>query len=261
MKKNVFIMGLAATAAFICSCTKQNTNSIIQSKMFEIVSISQTIEGKDVFDTCVENLQNNYELEFTLPVEKTLRKGIEKTIIEKVLYNDSITDFQEALIYDFKTWKNTWINDVKEAQEDGDLCWWGNYECEIGGAVSMQHQGMVEFTTHNYFYLGGAHGMHNSQIFHFDEKTGKELLIDDIFCGNYTAVLNSLVREAAADADGVDDPYSVEIHDNFFITTYGIQMHYDAYEIGCYAAGDFDLPIDYQNFKGVVKPEWRKIWE
>jgi len=263
MKKSVLMVAVAAAAVLTVSCTKQSGSSLVKSEKFEILSLDESIKGRDVIDSCDEEMTMNYHLKLVLPMADPLREGMEKTIIAKVLGNDSVSDICKAMEVDEKAWVEQWKTDITNEQKENGYCWWGGYECETEGSISRKEKGVTEYVVTNYTFLGGAHGMHFTTILHFDEATGKQLLIDDIFTGNYTGVLNSLVRDAAEkeEENGVDEPYKVEIHDNFYITRYGITMHYDAYEIGCYAAGDFDLEIYYDNFKHVVKPEWQKLWE
>ncbi len=105
----------------------------------------------------------------------------------------------------------------------------------------------------DYFYPG-AHGMHWSDEYVFDRETGERISITDIvnnteeeICGIVNAYIKKDRGWGLDEYEWMEEESILE-QDRFFLTGEGIGIHYDVYEIGCYAEGDVDYIIPFDEF-------------
>lgn len=99
-------------------------------------------------------------------------------------------------------------------------------------------------------YWGGAHGGYWYDYYVFDRHTGKRLTLQD-FVNNSPEEIVEIVRAYIVAGyewtDGSPAEDALEV-DRFFLTTEGLGIHYDVYEIGSYVDGPFEFIIPFEVF-------------
>lgn len=118
--------------------------------------------------------------------------------------------------------------------------------CSIFPQYSFVHQFQI---SHGGYYYGAAHGFGYSRYFHFNNITGKEMGLEQLFdISDLTLLtsftLNKLKAEMNHEWDDslADDFFLTE---NFLLSDEGISFFYDAYEIGPYAMGYPEIKITW----------------
>ena len=96
--------------------------------------------------------------------------------------------------------------------------------------------------------------MHWSDEYVFDRETGERISITDIVNNTEEEIFEIVNAYVIKDRGWGLDEYewiekeSVFEQDRFFLTKEGIGIHYDVYEIGCYAEGAVDYIIPFDEF-------------
>lgn len=115
-------------------------------------------------------------------------------------------------------------------------------------------------------FEGGAHPNTNFSFKNFDLKTGKEIILKDLFKGNYLQRLNNIAEmkfrkffKVPAGENlkkaGFFFPGGVfNLNNNFAINGFGITFQFNPYEVAAYAFGAPEISIPYSEIKDIIKP-------
>ncbi|SUD89914.1 RsiV family protein [Psychrobacter phenylpyruvicus] len=149
---------------------------------------------------------------------------------------------------------------LKEIPEDSTL----NYQFEVAPSY-LGHIGDVElFEINSYIYLGGAHGLGNSEYKMFNVATKKELKLEDLLVSGQQTKFQTLaytaykdwVKQTHSDPQSFEKNWPFSMTDNAIIDNEGIALTYQPYEIAPFAFGMPTLIVPYAKLKGIVKPEY-----
>lgn len=119
----------------------------------------------------------------------------------------------------------------------------------------------------SYDFTGGAHGNGGASYQTLDLAAKKVLAVEDVFKGDYKAVLareleQSFRRKYKVPEDGSVKEMlvveSIEPNNNFILTNKGVMFSYMPYEIGPYALGQVSLFVPYDHIKEVLKEDYSK---
>jgi hypothetical protein len=114
-------------------------------------------------------------------------------------------------------------------------------------------------------YTGGAHGNHTTSFVNYSRKTGKKIVLKDLFIDGYDAKLKEVAEEYykayyglkpganLTDAGWFENRFVLA--DTFAITPKGLYFHYNAYEIKPYSEGETTLLLPYDRLSEIIKPE------
>lgn len=115
------------------------------------------------------------------------------------------------------------------------------------------------------YYLGGAHGMREKRYFVIFQDTHKvqpAALADIIEPASWPLVEERIAQALRIEANlEPDEPLSqggffedtVEIPDNFFLTSQGLGFHWDPYEIAPYVMGSIEVLLPYEQIQDLLK--------
>ena len=108
-------------------------------------------------------------------------------------------------------------------------------------------------------YSGGAHGYYGRTVRNYSLKGGYDLMLNDLFDATQRDLLDELIRDKLYDRYGVADdvglaaegffPEEIAATENFAIGEQGITFYYNPYDIGCYALGDVEVHIGFDELK------------
>lgn len=134
------------------------------------------------------------------------------------------------------------------------------YEFQSEGSI-FRRDGITTLEMDIYYFTGGAHGMTVTTFTNFEDKTGMQLSVSDIFSD--TVKLNRLNREAfkkflaTQKAEYVEyylfvAPDSVSLPLNIGFSADGIKMLYNQYEVAAYAFGQLEYVIPYDQVADIL---------
>lgn len=117
----------------------------------------------------------------------------------------------------------------------------------------------------DYYYMGGAHGMHGTGVRSYDLQRQVPLQLEDVFLPGYESTLIERLNYAARKKHGMQDNESltevffveeIEPTANFGLTEKGVFFVYSPYEIAPYAAGEIELYIPFADIRAIVQEQW-----
>lgn len=118
--------------------------------------------------------------------------------------------------------------------------------CSNFPSFSFIHQFQI---SHGGYYYGAAHGFGYSRYFHFNDITGKEIGLEQLFdTAELVLLTNFTLRKLQQEMKHEwDDSISSNffLTENFLLTNEGISFFYDAYEIGPYAMGYPEISLTW----------------
>ena len=131
---------------------------------------------------------------------------------------------------------------------------WYNYIFNMNTRVESRCEHVVTYFTELDYYEGGAHGINQLLTMNFDDRTGEQITLSDIFVPGYQPQLEHLLLEkllestGAKDLDDLHDKgylYSMDMFapENFVLDDDGITFIYNPYEIAPYSMGKTELSV------------------
>lgn len=127
-----------------------------------------------------------------------------------------------------------------------------------GYEVFRNDERFVSVTQKTYQYTGGAHGMSWMSASTLDLRTGSECKLVDLFVtgADYTSRLNEVVRrEGMVRKLPLWGFKSVEADSSFYLTTDGVVLFFQLYEIAPYSEGFVKMLIPYQEIVDILRGE------
>ncbi len=132
-----------------------------------------------------------------------------------------------------------------------------NYEKSIKSEISCNINNVLSMHSDVYHYTGGAHGMFSSTCMSVDLNTGNPVYYEDIFTDNSFNDIAELIINQIAINLGVENPAllnesgffsaeEIKPTENFEILEDGILWVYNPYEIACYAVGQVNVLISWE---------------
>lgn len=101
-------------------------------------------------------------------------------------------------------------------------------------------------------WSGAAHGMYGNTEYVFSRSSGERVLITDYLENSPEEICSIIAPYVEAKAEwGTDEEGWEKIileEGRFYLTTEGIGIHFDTYELTCYASGGLDVVIPYELF-------------
>ena len=124
--------------------------------------------------------------------------------------------------------------------------------------------GIVCYTVNYEAYEGGAHPYHITSVVNFDEKSGKEITLQDVFTENCDSLLTDRLTRRLAEQQGVASLQELQdkgylymcdmfITNNFMLDKDSIFFIYNIYEIAPYALGESHIGFKYDELKDLLK--------
>ena len=133
--------------------------------------------------------------------------------------------------------------------------------CDDKYSVKYYSSHLISMSLFEYENGGGAHGNTYTEGISIIEKDNKGyvLKLEDLLNKNNVAALKlcTLVRselnlQEGADWIPEDDSEMLKILNQFTISYDGITFYFAPYVVGCYAAGDFEVILDWNQLKDIV---------
>lgn len=126
-------------------------------------------------------------------------------------------------------------------------------EDELKASVSYLDDNYIGISFYWYeYWSGAAHGQHGNVEYVFSRSTGERLLLTDIVANSEEEICAIIAPYVEAEAEwGTDEEGWERIildEGRFYLTTEGIGIHFDTYELTSYASGGLDVVVPYELF-------------
>ena len=260
--KKIHFLAAIAVAAITTACSSNGDGKGLE---FETVKAKKTvsISNEAGAPQCSVNLQ----LDAAKGEPKERAEAINAAIALRLLDMEGITLSQAVDSFANKytsDYRRNFAPLYREDRGDEEKRAWYEYHYNITGKTSSGREGVTVYTATIDYYEGGAHGINQRIVMNFDNKTGQQLTLADVFVPGYEQPLNELLQEALIEkvsAKDVDDLrskgylYSMEMFapENFVLGEDEVTFVYNPYEIAPYAMGMVELTID--------NDELTKLWK
>ena len=140
---------------------------------------------------------------------------------------------------------------------------WFNNTVNISCETAIGYRNCLNYIINSEEYTGGAHPNGAMTALNFDTATGAEIVLQDIFQGDYERrLMQELVIALAAyfKVEPVTDEVvkgflinDLYVSNNFILGKESITFIYNRYDIAPYSTGEILLDIDYNRIKDILK--------
>ncbi|MGL4739570.1 MAG: DUF3298 and DUF4163 domain-containing protein [Sarcina sp.] len=151
-----------------------------------------------------------------------------------------------------------WVNKLKSEAESDQFD--KQYIVKSDFKVPYNSNGILSLTIDNYVYLGGAHGVPTILTYNYNSQTGEKLTLGDLFKDgfDYKTFLNTEIKkDINKNKDlyfsGNDGFKGIKEDQDFYITSDGLVVVFQVYQIAPYASGIIYFNIPKENIESNVK--------
>ena len=255
MKKNFLLSALIFLLAS-CSSTDEITK-------FDVVTADKSVS----LSTSKDSPQCNVHLELSYATEDNGHKAeIINNIIEQRLLDMQDLNMQEAADSFANEYTARYLNLLplyNQDRGDGKKADWYNYHYILKTDVEQGYKGTSVYHVHLDYYEGGAHGVSQHLTINFEQSTGRQLMLADLFVPGYEHQLSGILQKALCAYAGVDNLnelkdqgylYSMDMFpsENFIRGEDAITFIYNPYEIAPYEKGCIELKLSYSEIDGLL---------
>jgi len=153
------------------------------------------------------------------------------------------------------------IADVKKEDPDMNQVWY----CDIIGNVEMQSGNYFTIRFKYNSYTGGAHGNYGEDYATFNIKSGKKISWSDLLVnkdkflklaeGRFKQVNGMATNKKLTEEEGFSfDNNKFSLSDNFGLTSYGLVVYYQPYQVAPYSFGATTLQFKYFEISDYLNP-------
>lgn len=150
----------------------------------------------------------------------------------------------------------SWLKDIQEMQKETGKPT-TTWELEIGMEVVWNAPKLASILISRYSYSGGAHPNHGVEAMNFGIVNGKpkQLKLSDFFAAGFDSashvsklVIAKLKKTEGADwvKDGTLKKLDAKMLQRFTPSADGLTWYFNPYDVGSYAAGDFEVKLNLQ---------------
>ncbi|MDR5591224.1 DUF3298 and DUF4163 domain-containing protein [Christiangramia sp. SM2212] len=187
-------------------------------------------------------------------VSENINREIENFLVNTIDYQDDITSEKpEQLAENFlKNYQETALK-----FPDYELPW----EVTINGKVAYKTEKLISIKFNSDIFTGGAHGYRSTRYLNFKAENGKLLKAEDLFTSEFKdfvekdfRIKQEIPQDENINSTGLffeDDEFHLPL--NIGITEETVILHYNAYEIAPYSAGNFILSYSRNEIKEFLK--------
>lgn len=185
---------------------------------------------------------------------------------QSVLVNGTLKAFAESRVEDFK---KSLAENTKYAGDQSEPVYERSLSLRFATSTPTVAQNVVGIYFVEEDDFGGAHPGHDIQTFHYDVKTGKEIVLENVFSKtNFVTDLSEIAIAALpeklgtyANADQIKEGAGPEL-DNFrafVIMDKGLRLIFNEYQVAAYAAGVQDILIPWNELYSILNTDLIKL--
>ena len=247
--KIIFILSTIFFLLTSCSSTGETTK-------FDVVTSDKTVSlsASEGSPTCNVHLELSYAID-----ENGHKAEIINNIIEQRLLNMQDLDMQEAadsFANEYTTRYQNLLPLYNQDQVDSKKTEWYNYHYILKTDIEQGYKEASVYHVYLDYYEGGAHGISQHLTINFEQSTGRQLTLSDVFVPGYERPLSTILQKALCAYAGADNIkglknqgylYSMDMFpsENFILGEDAITFIYNPYEIAPYEKGSIELKLSY----------------
>lgn len=233
-----------------CSSSKDNIQ-------FEVATADKTVALASQADapTCKVYLELSYASESNGHKAEVINNSI-----EKCLFNMQDMSMQQAADSFANIYTTSYRNNLfplySEDLGNEKKTEWYNYHYIIKTSTEQGYNDATVYHVYLDYYEGGAHGISQHLTMNFEQETGRQLMLSDVFLPGYESTLNPILLKALCEYAGTHDVnelkqqgylYNMDMFpsENFILGEDAITFIYNPYEIAPYEKGSIELKIAY----------------
>ncbi|MDR0745362.1 MAG: DUF3298 and DUF4163 domain-containing protein [Mediterranea sp.] len=237
------------TAHLFGDTTKPGTNIIID---FTYISESSDNELKDSLNACILSacFGDKY-------ADENIRE------IPELYAQNYISEYRQDL-------EPMFTEDQKNKENDESIASWYSYYKGVESRVKFYEKDLLVYRIDFNEYTGGAHGMYTSIFLNFDLKNMHQLVLDDIFIGDYQNTLSDLLwnqlmvdqkvkTRTELENMGYGSTGDLIPTENFYLGKEGITFYYNVYEFTPYAMGAVEITLPYVAIEHLMNSTIRRL--
>lgn len=277
MKKLHLISAMiVATMFFACNNTPKNTSTeeCRQEESKQEESYNMEFEPYIVKEVVPIDPRDKNSPALDISISLMLAKNANPQVAEKMnrsiaylaLGHEGMTP-QEATVAtqdiikkEYMALRNDYIN---EKAADYPSHWLNQYY-HVESEVLEGKKNTVCYKSTCDIFSGGAHPYCHTNISNFDQRTGEEITLDDLFTENYENELTSMLVRRLMEINGATSIEELQemgylsiadmfITNNFYLKQDSIVFLYNQYEIAPYALGQSLIGFSYKELKDLLK--------
>ena len=254
--KKIFILSTIFFLLTGCSSTDEVTK-------FDVVTTDKSVSlsSSEGSPTCNVHLELSYATE-----ENGHKAEIINNIIEQRLLDVQDLSMQEAADSFANVYTARYLNLLplyNQDRVDSKKADWYNYHYILKTDIEQGYKGTSVYHVYLDYYEGGAHGISQHLTINFEQSTGRQLMLADLFVTGYERQLSTTLQKALCAYAGVDNLnelknqgylYSMDMFpsENFILGEDAITFIYNPYEIAPYEKGCIELKLSYSEVDGFL---------
>ena len=257
MKK---LIGIISVLALFTSCGSHDENAI----SFDVVKADKTVllSNDPNSPTCKVHL----EVASAQGEDQHKADVINNAIMKQLLDMQDIS-MQEAVDSFANVYTSNYVKNFlplfNQDRDDKEKRAWYDYHYIIKSEAYAGHRGTTVYHVYLDYYEGGAHGINQHLTMNFENATGRQLMLSDIFVPGYEYKLSSILQKALCSYVDVNSLgelknqgylYSMDMFpsENFILGQETITFVYNPYEIAPYEKGSIELTLSYSEIDDIL---------
>ena len=155
------------------------------------------------------------------------------------------------------------IEDQKNKENNESIASWYSYYKGLESKAMFYEKDLLVYRIDFNEYTGGAHGMYTSTFMNFDLKNMHQLVLDDIFIGDYQDMLSDLLwnqlmldqkvkTRTELEDMGYGSTGDLIPTENFYLSKEGITFYYNVYEFTPYVMGAVEIKLPYEAMEHIL---------
>jgi len=186
-------------------------------------------------------------------------------ITQKLLFSPGMQADEAA---DLRTWFANLTDDYDQVKSD-----FPDYTTHwmVQRVITLEYAAppLFTFSMADYWFTGGAHGNSIKLYFHYDIQQDSIIDIDQLFLPGGLDTVTTLAEPVFRRQKAIPHQKSLEdagfwFKDNTFhlsnskgLTTEGLVLYYNPYEVACYAEGAIIVVLDWATITPYIRPHYR----
>ena len=259
--KQFFII-LALLSLFV-GCSSSNDDSI----QFEVATADKTVrlDSNENAPSCSVHLEIAYAAESNGPKAEIINNLIEKRLLNRTdlpmqqaadKFVDEYTARYEEVLLPLYNEDKDQGNVKKMAKYD--------YHYNVKTATEQGRPGVLVYHIYMDYYEGGEHTVNLHLPMNFEESTGRQLMLSDIFVPDYEDTLSALLQQALCKHVDVEDLEGLRAKgylnnmdmypsDDFILSEETITFIYNTDDIAPFDKGTIELILPYTALDKILK--------
>ena len=265
MKMKKLMTMVAVLSLMMTGCGESDENTV----NFKSVTVDKTVKlaaADPNTPTCSVHLQLAEATEESGHRGELINEEVAKVLLsiedtDGVVLNEAAKEFAERYT---KSYVANMLPLYNQDRADTTRRAWYEYHYVITTETQPGSKGTVAYLATVDYYEGGAHGIHQLLTMNFEKKTGRRLMLADIFAIGYEQPLKEILIKALKTKEGVETLAALKekgylfamdmfASENFILGPTTITFVYNPYEIAPYAMGSTQLVIPYSDIDKLLK--------